>query len=1211
MDVFTDIAAARQRAIDAFRPRQPAADALAAYVYLDLAYLHVESGRFTAATAWLRRAQSKNGGACGEFAARCVEAALAYELLHGNAAGLCVIRNELTEASPSTIWAESRSLDGALADLPEDERDWCLPHYALMCRYRLQDRRSQVLAGWAAGSEAAAQRLGLAHLVSSTGELDALSTVPLSRLRISFDVAGLAWTVRRPDVAEIILRTADAIAPDGLKAAVAAHAALTRFDAVHAPLSSAATWNLNVRISERECSELGKSIERAEFRSPSEHAIGADLTELERISQQVPPAQSRPVAIALALRRAFAYALAGSFGQAATACELAVTECAALGDRRELPRALSMALIARISECGADDLRAAQGHFDALVCALRRMGSRSWALGCCLLLSRWGRHSLIQRGSFPSACASFSFAYRLAREFRLATHAAQSLVDLAVADESIGFRHVTCARLRLAAAAFIDACEKADVSNQVVFNRAVFVLQRSATAYAYEWDTRATSIICEDLERVLELVARRSAAAGEADHRTEGDLWVRHAKDQLKFLRVIDCLAAVFRARREGDTDAVARALERARRFMDDMAAGDRAFWELQFARESNDLQAAARAAATWAAVGLAGGPLHEIEQILAHADGDLARDELHVHRVDTHITHLKVLLSIRRYQEAAEQLGKLEKEAGAAWFDAFAQHRLLGRLDKAKVLLGCGQAEPAWALCQTLLVLYEDLEAQVSDDSRLMSVSIEPGLSDAYVLAAAAAHALGDSSGAFALAEAGRARALKYLIAHREQASAADSEDGPEIERLALGIDVASDATERYVTTRARASDLRGAAIFDADAVLDGRSTLSSASRPAASAPARLLQRQFREQANVEAIVAHCPPDGALLAFSFVEDTCLSWALDAAGTLRTHRLPVETRFLNDLIARYLRACRTRADLGGLGQQLGTLLLAPHRDLLESKTKVVIVPHGDAFRLPLHALPLDESGQCLGANRAVSYLPAAALLTMRAGSFPHHDNGPPLVMGCPYTIDDSIHRELRSVAATLGCDADLSNAMGRDEVLQRLCSARLIHIAAHATKDDVQPWNSALWLFGPGNPLTAADIGRLPLRAELVTLGACSTGASGRARSDLTGFSRALLAAGVGTCVVSLWDVDNAATEVLMSHFYRAIRTGASPSLALAGAQALVRQGSPTRGRSAVMEETTRLVRLGRAGRTPDGDSSWSHPYYWAGFVATGPSATG
>lgn len=71
---------------------------------------------------------------------------------------------------------------------------------------------------------------------------------------------------------------------------------------------------------------------------------------------------------------------------------------------------------------------------------------------------------------------------------------------------------------------------------------------------------------------------------------------------------------------------------------------------------------------------------------------------------------------------------------------------------------------------------------------------------------------------------------------------------------------------------------------------------------------------------------------------------------------------------------------------------------------------------------------------------------------------------------------------------------------------------------------------------------------------------------------------RALLLAGAGAVVVSLWEVDDAATTELMRRFYRHLLTGGEPpATALAAAQ-----------------------------RELAAEPRWSAPYHWAGFVLQG-----
>ncbi len=116
--------------------------------------------------------------------------------------------------------------------------------------------------------------------------------------------------------------------------------------------------------------------------------------------------------------------------------------------------------------------------------------------------------------------------------------------------------------------------------------------------------------------------------------------------------------------------------------------------------------------------------------------------------------------------------------------------------------------------------------------------------------------------------------------------------------------------------------------------------------------------------------------------------------------------------------------------------------------------------------------------------------------------------------------------------------------------------------------------------------LTAEEVHRLDLTGtELVALSGCETGLGLNSVGEgLLGLRQAFHAVGARHVLASLWEVDDDATRELMHEFY-ANHWGKrmSPEDALRHAQ-------------------VRLLRSG-AGAS-------SHPYYWAGFVLTGPPAT-
>ena len=92
-------------------------------------------------------------------------------------------------------------------------------------------------------------------------------------------------------------------------------------------------------------------------------------------------------------------------------------------------------------------------------------------------------------------------------------------------------------------------------------------------------------------------------------------------------------------------------------------------------------------------------------------------------------------------------------------------------------------------------------------------------------------------------------------------------------------------------------------------------------------------------------------------------------------------------------------------------------------------------------------------------------------------------------------------------------------------------------------------------------------------------LSACDTALGKDVRGEgLIGLTRGLMYAGSRSVVASLWKVDDRATAVLMSHFYKA----------------LLEDGLP---RAAALRYAKQQLRK---------DPAWASPYFWAGFVLQG-----
>ncbi|HEY7763527.1 MAG TPA: CHAT domain-containing protein, partial [Aestuariivirgaceae bacterium] len=179
--------------------------------------------------------------------------------------------------------------------------------------------------------------------------------------------------------------------------------------------------------------------------------------------------------------------------------------------------------------------------------------------------------------------------------------------------------------------------------------------------------------------------------------------------------------------------------------------------------------------------------------------------------------------------------------------------------------------------------------------------------------------------------------------------------------------------------------------------------------------------------------------------------------------------------------------------------------------------------------------------------------------------------------------------EARRIASLAVDSRIVSNfAASRDAAIDPAVGKyRFIHFATHAVIDPENPDMSAIALSQVdewGRPLngllSAQDIHRLKLSADLVVLSACRTALGKDAPGEgLLSLTRGFLSSGAARVIVTLWSVEDQATAEMMSRFYRR----------MLGPQAM----TPAAALRATQEE------MWREGR-------WGAPYYWGGFVLQG-----
>ncbi|WP_406346783.1 CHAT domain-containing protein [Streptomyces sp. NBC_00648] len=309
--------------------------------------------------------------------------------------------------------------------------------------------------------------------------------------------------------------------------------------------------------------------------------------------------------------------------------------------------------------------------------------------------------------------------------------------------------------------------------------------------------------------------------------------------------------------------------------------------------------------------------------------------------------------------------------------------------------------------------------------------------------------------------------------------------------------------------------------------------------------------------------IVELLPPDaGAVIAEFFIGHTHVTLFVGR----RDYPEPVLLRFpLTEeefgLLAQGRPAAGTAAAERLVADMLAQLL--PHT---EPGKLLWLVPHRQLHYLPLHAVaPAD--GPSLAERHPVCFTPSASVMHFcrRLGTGPYRS----VLTLADAVADRPLVHARAEAAAVAGFFEEAVSRSGsevtREEItaLLRKRSFDVLHIATHGFFDSARPLDSGVDLAGGGR-LTARDILGLRIDARLVVLSACESGL-GEQRGggeELFGLTRALLYAGVGAVLVTLWKVDDASTGLLMRAFYRGLLDGLPKPEALAAAQRAVREAT-------------------------------------------------
>ena len=251
-------------------------------------------------------------------------------------------------------------------------------------------------------------------------------------------------------------------------------------------------------------------------------------------------------------------------------------------------------------------------------------------------------------------------------------------------------------------------------------------------------------------------------------------------------------------------------------------------------------------------------------------------------------------------------------------------------------------------------------------------------------------------------------------------------------------------------------------------------------------------------------------------------------------------------------------------------EALGTLydtIIDPIQDLF-SGSELVFIPEGPLCLAPFAAFKSPDSKYLCESFR-IRVAPSLTCLKMIAGCPEnYHLKSGALLVGDPLVQDVTnleplpcAREEVNMIGKMVGSTPLVGRQATKDEVLRRLGSVALVHIAAHGRMETgeiaLAPKNGEEDFI-----LTMKDVKSVQMRARLVVLSCCHS-AHGEIKAEgVVGIARAFLGAGARSVLVSLWAIDDKATLEFMKNFYQHLVAGKSASEALNRAMNCMREST-------------------------------------------------
>ncbi|MBE9007730.1 tetratricopeptide repeat protein [Fortiea sp. LEGE XX443] len=298
---------------------------------------------------------------------------------------------------------------------------------------------------------------------------------------------------------------------------------------------------------------------------------------------------------------------------------------------------------------------------------------------------------------------------------------------------------------------------------------------------------------------------------------------------------------------------------------------------------------------------------------------------------------------------------------------------------------------------------------------------------------------------------------------------------------------------------------------------------------------------------------------------------------------------------------------------------------------LEGITNLILIPHRDLSRLPLHVLfnlsNSDSEITNLQSRFTTTYLPSIQIgLHLQPTNIGTLREQTLLSVESPTGANYSPPKFAKLESEVISQMFDYPQRIQEEEATKNIVEAALadnyniFHFTGHATNNCIEPTKSELALAGE-DKLTLTEICQKNLTSyNLVILSACklTNNNNQSITTEYVSLVNGFLCGGVPQIISTVWHVESSASALLSIEFYRRLQINQSPANALTEATTWLQEVTArelTKWYEDLIKSlhpdelrirTYLATHLYRISKIVSDKKPYNHPYYWAAFTITG-----